>query len=155
VNYGLVRSSHAADIARAVCDVLGRGASNMGCRLLLETSAQETHLGQYRDPTTYRAGTGLCQIDLISFEDIKARTRAKHKKAILDAFGIHLDKVEYRELELSPLLSFIFCRLHYKLLPDPIPVDLKGRAGYWKRFYNTSAGKGSAEEYIENAHRYL
>lgn len=155
MNYGLVRSDHARDFARSVCDVLGRGKNNMAEPMLLETSAQETHLGRFRDRTPYGAGTGLCQIDLIAFEDIKARTRDKHKQAILEVFSIDLDKVEYRELEYSPLLSFIFCRLHYKLIPDEIPKSLEGRADYWKKFYNTSAGKGSAEEYIENAHRYL
>lgn len=155
MSYGLVKTSHARDIARAVCDVLGRGSTNMGCTLLLETAAQETHLGQYRDPTPYGAGTGLCQIDLISFEDIKERTRSKHKEAILEAFGVDLDKVSYQELEHSPLLSFIFCRLHYKLIPEAIPVTLAARADYWKRYYNTSAGKGSALEYVDNAKRYL
>lgn len=151
--YGIVKGRQCREFAQSVVDVLGGGP--LAVNLLLETAAQETHLGQYRDPTPRYAGTGLCQVDLVSFSDIKKRTRSKHLDKILDVFGINLIDVDYLELESSPLLAFIFCRLHYKLKPEKIPVSLIDRAQYWKTHYNTRAGKGTPDEYIKNANALL
>ncbi|TQV85269.1 hypothetical protein FKG94_03175 [Exilibacterium tricleocarpae] len=149
--YGLAKRVHAVEIAKAVCNVLGNGANRNADRLLLETAAQETRLGTYRDLTPYAAGTGLCQVDQIGFDDVLTRTRDVHRYKTIEYFGIDLSLVHYRELELSPLLSFVVCRLFYLLIPDPIPQSLAERAGYWKRHYNTVAGKGSVGEYMRNA----
>lgn len=148
--YGITRPEQAVQIAQDVCDVLGHG-SGFAVQLLVETACQETLLGQLRDPTPYGAGTGLCQIDRIAFEDIQRRTRPRYIKLIKEAFGIELALVEYRELEHSPLLAMIFCRLHYLLVPASIPRTLEERAMYWKVYYNTKAGKGEPEEYVRNA----
>jgi hypothetical protein len=151
--YGTTNSTQCAEIVEDVVRVLGGGANAR--RLLLETAAQETHLGTYQDPTPYKAGTGVCQFDEIAFNGVVNRTRKRHRRAIREAFGVELHLVKYRELEFSPLLSFIFCRLKYKLIPEAIPETLSGRADYWKKHYNTAAGKGTANEYILNAERYL
>lgn len=149
--YGLVKAEHAIDIAIAVCEVLGYGSTGKAVELLLETAAQETKLGVYRDPTAYAAGSGLCQFDRVAFDDVKRRARNKHADAILDEFGVDIRVVEYRELELNPFLSLLFCRLFYLLIVEAIPVTVGGRGEYWKRYYNTAAGKGSAVEYENSA----
>lgn len=149
--YGLVRVEHALDIAEAICDVLGHGANGRAVHLMLETSAQETQLGGYVDPTPYRAGTGLCQIDEIAFRDIVTRTNPRNRKLIRDEFGVDLARLKYQELEFNPFLSLLFCRLHYILVPAPIPATVDERAIYWKRYYNTFAGKGTPEEYLANS----
>ena len=149
--YGLVNQAHALDMAQVICDVLGHGANGRAVQLMLETAAQETRLGFYRDPTPYRAGTGLCQIDEIAFHDIVARTNPRSRNLIREAFGIELGRLKYQELEFNPFLSLLFCRLHYLLVPAAIPVTLEDRAHYWKKYYNTVAGKGTPEEYVENA----
>ena len=153
--YGLVKQQHAVEIATRVCDVLGHGSNHNAVQLLLETAAQETHLGLYPDRSIYSAGFGLCQVDEIGFVDVQKRTRKKDRVALLTNLGVDLNQVEHRELEHSPLLSFVICRLHYKLKPKPIPTDLASRAAYWKKNYNTKSGKGTPGEYVENAHRYL
>lgn len=149
--YGLVHPSLALVYARAVCDAVNDLPSTNALSLLLETAAQETRLGTYRDPTPYGAGTGLCQFDRIGFDDVKERTSGAWRTLIKVAFDIDIKAVEYRELEESPLLNFIFCRLKYRLVPEAIPSTVEGRAAYWKRYYNTVAGKGTVEEYIANA----
>ncbi|MEH6649981.1 MAG: hypothetical protein V7707_08165 [Motiliproteus sp.] len=153
--YGLTEPTHAVDIATQVCDLLGHGKNNRAVHLLLETAAQETHLGQYRDGTDYRAGFGLCQVDEIGFVDVVQRTRSKNKALLKEQFDIDLDLVAHRELEHSPLLSMVICRLHYKLKPEVVPVDLADRAAYWKKHYNTVAGKGEPVEFIDNAQHYI
>lgn len=45
-------------------------------------------------------------------------------------------------------LACLFARLHYMRVPAPIPLDLHGQAEYWKRYYNTHAGKGTPMKYL-------
>ncbi len=45
------------------------------------------------------------------------------------------------------------CRIHYYRRPEALPRadDLASIAGYWKKFYNTSAGKGTIQGFCEKA----
>lgn len=151
--YGLTNQQQALEMARQVCDVIGHGGNGTAVELLVETAAQETHLGAAKDLTIYGAGHGLCQFDHIGFVDVQQRTKRRLKAKVFDAFRVDIDKVMHRELEYAPLLSMIFCRLKYVLVPSAIPADLEGRAHYWKKYYNSSLGKGKPEEYVRNAHR--
>ena len=151
VFYGLGQQSDLTAMVERVCACLGYGLNKTAPQLLLETMAQETRLGAYKDPTPYGAGRGICQFDLIAFKDVQERTGALDAKAIQAEFAIDIKKTRHDQLDYSPLLSLIFCRLFYKLVKAPIPADLEGRAAYWKRYYNTVAGKGTAHEYIESA----
>lgn len=67
-------------------------------------------------------------------------------------------------IETLPLLHLIrdddrvavtFARLHYLRVAESVPDDLRGQAGYWKRYYNTRLGKGTVEVYIEKWKRYV
>lgn len=44
------------------------------------------------------------------------------------------------------------CRVHYRRVRAALPTagDIDAQAQYWKRYYNTSAGKGTVEQYIAN-----
>ncbi len=146
--YGLVAPAQLKQFAQAVCDVLGRGDGNSAVYLLCETAAVETQYATYRDLTPNGAGRGVCQCDEIAFKDVQQRTRQADVDAVKAAFDFDLKKVQWDDLNLSPLLAFVFARLHYKLKPEAIPQTLRGRAEYWKKYYNTALGKGSVEEYI-------
>jgi hypothetical protein len=147
-HYGLVSKGQVLEFALAVCNAIG--GNPLGTVLLIETAAAETLLGAYRDPTPYSAGTGATQVDEGTFTWLKDKYK-DHRiaKSLYDAFGIYLGRVSYSELETSPLLSFIFCRLRYYAVQSAIPDTREERAKYWKRHYNTSAGKGTAGEYLE------
>lgn len=152
--YGLESKAQAFELARQVCDVLGHGENNRAVEMLLETAAAETGLGTFPDRTENN-GFGLCQNDRIGVEDIKKRAKERDRQRIIEHFGYDIRTVRPEELKEDPLLAFIFCRLHYKLIPNPIPSDLHNRATYWKWFYNTKAGKGTPEHYIKAAQRHL
>jgi hypothetical protein len=47
------------------------------------------------------------------------------------------------------------CRIHYYRVPEPIPDNLPGQAVYWRRYYNTSLGKGTEEGYIAAWRRFI
>ena len=39
-------------------------------------------------------------------------------------------------------------------IPDPIPPKVEDRAKYWKTHYNTVAGKGTPEKYLERLRQF-
>lgn len=152
--YGLANPLQLREFVLVVCDALGHGSNNTAVQMMMETAAQETHGGRYRDPTPNGAGRGAFQIDKIPFYDVRARTREADIQRIHEEFGIDLRSVEHEQLDHSPMLAAIFCRLFYKLIPDPFPKTVEARSEYWKARYNTRLGKGTVEEYLENAKRY-
>lgn len=147
--YGLTNGkAEIIRLSRLVCEVLGNGKNGTAHLLLIETCGAETNFGTFEDKTI-NAGMGLTQIDKLPFYDIKDRTKKHNKEKLKRAFGINIDLVEWEHLRYNPLLSLIFTRLKYKLIPDEIPENLEGRAKYWKVFYNTILGKGTEEHYLD------
>ncbi len=49
----------------------------------------------------------------------------------------------------SPFVAVAFARLHYARDPKPIPETVESQAMYYKRVFNTVAGAGSAEGYMD------
>lgn len=43
----------------------------------------------------------------------------------------------------------LMARIHYLRVMESVPTDLRGQAGYWKRYYNTRLGKGTVEGYVQ------
>lgn len=152
--YGLTPDMNLVNMATRVCDVLGHGRHRKAVNLLLETTAAETQFGTFPDTTT-ESGHGITQFDRIGFEDTQRRTRLSDKRKIQKEFGYNISRVKIKELDEDPLLSLIFCRLKYKLRTEEIPDDLVSRAVYWKRFYNSSMGKGTVEHYLHSAETHL
>lgn len=152
--YGLNNRAPLSVLAGMVTDVLGNGKNNTASNLLIETACAETQAGTFRDLTPNGAGRGVCQADEIGFIDVVERTRSKDKNLVLFQLGYDLNKIRHEDLNEDPLLALIICRLHYKLRPEEIPVSVVDRAIYWKRFYNTKAGKGTPEHYLESVEKY-
>ena len=137
--------------------------------LLRETAIQESNMGQTTgtydmvdDPNFGRGSFGVGQVDERNFEDTMSRLRGdkgqprnlvKYVQRFKDELGIDLTEVQYEDLS-DPKLGLIFTRLHYLKNPDPIPPTIQGRAKYWKKFYNTSAGAGTPAEYLANQEAY-
>lgn len=146
--YGLLSRDQLEHTIDKVVSVLGGGVPAK--KLLLETAAAETDLGKAID-TSWNVGIGIMQFDKIGFDDVKQRTSAAKKALIERTFGIDIDRVEYTDLRWNPLLSVIFARLKYLLVPGAIPDTIQGRAAYWKKWYNSELGAGTPEHYIDMA----
>lgn len=154
MNYGLVNKQDAVAYAAAVCDVIGHGKNNAAVALLVETAAAETLVGDFPDPTPTSAGTGLTQVDQGTFEWLRTKYLGSNlAKNLLANFGVDLSRTIYQELRTSPLLAMIFCRLRYLAVNASIPDTREGRAEYWKKYYNTIAGKGTPTDYLEKCKR--
>lgn len=146
--YGLFSKKHLDKIILGVTSVLGNGANNTAHLLLSETAQAETAYGDtidiHRD-----SGYGIMQFDRAGFDDVVQRTNAKNKELVMKNYGVNIDHVQIEQLQYSPLLSVIFARLKYKLIPDEVPTTKEGRAAYWKKWYNSYLGKGTIEHYLK------
>lgn len=148
MKYGLLNAQQIEETIVSVVAVLGGGSDAIS--LMLGTCAAETNLGKAKDRHT-ESGFGLFQMDKIAVFDVVDRTRGHHRDLIEDHYGINVDEVEPRDLNHNPLIAAIMCRLFYKLIPEAIPSDMEGRADYWKKYYNTEAGKGTPEHYLKQS----
>jgi hypothetical protein len=156
IGYGLISPLQVKHYAQAVVDVMGGGEPAV--LLLCETAAAETLCGTVPDKTRNGAGRGLLQCDQVAFGDVVARSKQESIIALERAFDFDLKNVEWDDLNYSPILAMAVARLHYRLIPAQIPLSLKGRAEYWKRYYNTVKGKGSIADYlfrVESCRKYL
>jgi len=149
--YGLTSRTHLYDMTNDVVACLGGGDNAKS--LLLETAAAETGLGEAVD-SSWWTGIGLMQFDEIGFTDVQQRTSSAVKEKVLACFGIDVDRATHTDLRWSPLLSLVFARLKYRLVPSAIPATLEGRANYWKKWYNSSLGAGTPEHYMSSAIKY-
>ena len=148
--YGLISDEQLDNYIEKVVDVLGGGSPAK--MLLAETAAAETDYGKAVDHS-WSVGVGVMQFDPIGFDDVKARTSPRLKDVVQREFGVIIDRTELSDLRHSPLLSVIFARLKYRLIPSAIPADVNGRAAYWKKWYNSELGAGTVDHYLHAAAR--
>lgn len=77
------------------------------------------------------------------------------KSLMTTCFGIYVDWFPAR-ICLPDLLEqwddfcYLIARCVYLRRPEPIPTDREGQAAYYKQWFNTPAGKGSEEKYLED-----
>jgi len=58
-------------------------------------------------------------------------------------------------LEKNIAAGIVHCRLKYWRVPKSIPNTTKGKAEYWKKYYNTEGGKGHTDHFIEAVRKWL
>lgn len=152
--YGVMSERHLSECAESVCEVFGRRPFDV--EMCLETCSAESQCGTYKDSHIYKNGVGVGQIDEIAFKHIRQKyAQSAIAVRLYEAFGIDLGRVEYRELALNPLLCMVFVRFQYWQVKAPIPKVLVWRARYWKKHFNTKAGKGTVRQYVLKAQRNL
>ncbi len=146
--YGLISKKQLDKIILDVTNILGNGANNTAHLLLSETAQTETAYGDTPDTHLF-SGYGIMQFDKIAIDDTIARTPQYIKDRILEVYGIDINSINGLILQWSPLASVIMARLKYRLIKEEIPTSREGRARYWKKYYNTSLGKGTVQRYME------
>ena len=62
---------------------------------------------------------------------------------------------DWEHILTSNLYAMIcMARIHYRRVPKPLPRTLEDQAIYWKAYYNTAKGKGTAEHFAEIVSKY-
>lgn len=121
-------------------------------QLVMGTAAQESNL-RHLVQVGGGPALGLWQMEPATYEDIWANylrfqpdLRAKLSQLVA---GWPLGA---RQLASNHVYAAALCRVHYKRVRVRLPEagDVRGMAEYWKRWYNTSQGKGTPEEFVHN-----
>lgn len=138
----------------------GRYAESVA-RLLAGTAAAESLLRYRRQigfsDTNIRGAWGLWQTEQHAVAD---SVRYLRRRVDLNVAAIRFAPNAAAALLLDPLplmqlikaddrVACLFARLHYLRVAESVPDDLRGQAGYWKRYYNTRLGKGTIEGYMD------
>lgn len=84
-------------------------------------------------------------------------TLSKNVKKIEDAINQEYPEINFKVSELKwedmnkPLHSAVMLRLFMAMSPEPIGNTVEERAAWWKKNWNTEAGKGTVEHYTKEA----
>jgi hypothetical protein len=56
---------------------------------------------------------------------------------------------DFERLEYDLKFAILLCRLRYRAVPSPLPKDIKGMSKYYKKYYNSSAGAATPQDFID------
>lgn len=108
-----------------------------------------------RAPGTYRPGYhgGIWQVDRVAYEatkDLRSHPglRRLHRAISLTLNGLDWLGTTWEDCR-DPVYSCLAARLYLAAIPEAVPSSLEDQAAYWKKYYNTEAGKGTEEAFIQ------
>lgn len=125
--------------------------TNDAVELLLGTAARESRFGKFPDRPGM-GGVGIFQVNPKTEEHIWSSYLAKRPQmltALRKATGVAGPSP--KDLAGNFPYSASMSRLAYALASEPLPSskDPVSQANYWKKWYNTSAGKGTPEAFLQ------
>ena len=125
-----------------------RMASPSGIELICLTCAVESDFGTYFRQIGGGPGRGCMSLEPPTCQDVVGRV-------ILPKYP-DFPHIKSADLETDIKASIIIARFKYWPFPQPLPKahDIPALARYWKKYYNTSAGKGTVEKAVEKYERY-
>ncbi|MCG8689693.1 MAG: hypothetical protein MI806_00645 [Minwuiales bacterium] len=145
-----------ARVVRPVLETIGLH-SMAAENLLLGTAAQESN---FRHLVQLGGGPalGLYQMEPATHDDIWENYLAfrGERAAKVEGFLV-LDQDRTEQLVWNLAYATAMCRIHYLRVPSPLPApdDVQGLGRYWKEFYNTSQGRGTVDEFVENFETHI
>lgn len=157
IYYGAGSERELMSNIRRACEIVSPRTVPVAMALLAETCAAETAMCSFMDGYAPE-GKGAFQFDSVGFEDVKDRFNVRNPQIVNELYhklGINWANLSFDMLEYAPLLGAVLCRAKYYLVPESIPETREGRAKYWKKYYNSSAGAGTVEHYLEMSRRYI
>lgn len=121
--------------------------------MVLGTACQESKCGLWLVQLERGPARGIYQMEPATHDDIWNRWLIHDQELVK---RVNRWRIQYGngtgadEMIGNLYYATAMCRLHYRRVPAALPADLPGQAAYWKRFYNTPAGAGTAQEYINS-----
>lgn len=132
-------------------------------RLVLGTIYKESH-GVYLRQLGHGPALGIIQMEPATYHDIwrnflRYRSDLTERIVVLASVDSISENAVPHPRELITNLSFAvaMCRAHYMRVSEPLPhaSDIAALASYWKRYYNTRHGAGTAQEFVDNFPREI
>lgn len=127
-------------------------------QLVIGTIWQESR-GEYIKQLGGGPALGLAQMEPATHDDIwrnylaYKRTLANNitELASMQCLGDGMIP-DANELISNLNYAVAMCRVHYLRVKAPLPKagDVAGMAAYWKQYYNTPLGAGTAQEFVEH-----
>lgn len=123
--------------------------------LIMGTAAQESQFGHFIYQVSSGPALGIFQMEPETETDCWANfiyARQDLKSAIFRVTG-RTGPGPWLEWDMA--YQIMLCRVRYRRSKGAIPVDVLGQAQYWKTNYNTNAGQGTVQEYLNNYRRFV
>lgn len=123
--------------------------------LVLGTACVESQCGEYISQLGNGPALGIFQIEPATYNDLIDNYLAYRPELKAKLLALYCENLSASEnLTCNLIYQAAVCRLVYYRSPQAIPTDLHGMADYWKKYYNTSKGKGTPEKFIAAYKRY-
>ena len=119
--------------------------------LVLGTACQESRCGTWLTQLEHGPARGIYQMEPATHDDIWDRWLIHDQELMkkVNRWRVRFGNGAGADEMVGNLFyATIMCRLHYRRVAAPLPTDLPGQAAYWKQYYNTPAGAGSASDYM-------
>jgi hypothetical protein len=135
--------------------------SESAVNLLLGTAAQESAMGTFlvQKGIGFNGGIGIYQMECKTYHDtyLRAVESTVSMKTKFKLFFGYEGKPLAARLASDLQFATAMARLYYAQVQEPLPDkdDIEGLANYWKKYYNTSLGKGTTDEFTRNYKRYV
>lgn len=116
--------------------------------LLMMISAHESHLGTYLKQVGGPA-LGVFQMEPATFSDIFENYLKYDRQMLRRVSGYFVKNYDPEPWEMTWNLkvAIVMARVHFLRNPQKIPLDTEGQARYAKKWWNTSEGKATADDY--------
>ena len=143
--------------------------SEAAARLMLMTAAHESHMGKYIVQKGAGPACGIYQIEpstardvlgryLLMRPEIAAKVRPPLGAGDITNLALPQESGNLRRLLIGDLhFGTAVARIKYWMSPNPMPQhnDIQGLAEYYKKIYNTVAGKAAVETVIYDYERFV
>ena len=128
--------------------------SDSARNLILGTCAQESAMGTYIHQINGPA-LGIYQCEPDTFKDIWINFLS-HRGNIIRKLEQFTSLDGSSQLIHNLKYATAICRIHYLRVKEALPDadDVEGLANYYKKYYNTLAGKGTVDQFIDNYYKY-
>jgi hypothetical protein len=144
-------------------DLISRVISRLGVyspeavELLMGTCATESDFGRYLRQLFGGPGRGVFSMEPATDIDIwenYLQYRPERARLLTGISGVTGPSAWALETNLAYQIGQ--ARYHYLRVSDPLPAadDVMGLAQYWKRYYNTAAGRGTPEDFYRKYQLY-
>ncbi|MEQ8443111.1 MAG: hypothetical protein RIM33_14240 [Alphaproteobacteria bacterium] len=129
-------------------DLYSKSAEN----LVLGTALAESRGGTYLKQLGSGPALGIYQMEPATHKDIyenflsyRGSLRARAEQFLYPADDA------LTQLKTNLAYATVMCRIHYYRVPKALPdaADIDGLGAYWKDYYNTAEGAGTAEKFAK------